>query len=200
MKTLATVLLGTNVLASSDLTRFTKSLQAAPLVLLYEGLPHQTWEPIGLANELLHKRWVTVHAFPFYESPLAISNTDQRALRELLSDPSIYALDAGGKLCGEFHPDFTVVWRGKKQICSLHLCMGCNEAKFTEENRSVHCGIQPACWTPLWDIWRPCARQRPPSRSMETAWKDGMRNELRMERKKRPLSVDKADEFSDPPC
>lgn len=186
---------------SSDLTQFTKSLRAAPLVLLYEGLPHQTWEPIGLAHELLHKRWVAIREFPFYETPLVITDEDQQALRELLSDPAIYSPDAGGKLCGEFHPDFTVVWKGRKQICSLLLCMGCSEVKFTEGDRSVHCGIQSECWTPLWDIWRPCARQRPSSGSMETAWKEGMRNELRMERlRKRPLSLSKADELPEPPC
>jgi hypothetical protein len=168
----------------AELTRFTESLRAAPLVLLYEGLPHQTWEPVGLANEILHKHWVSIHGFPFYDPPLAIQDADQDTLRELLSDPGLYREGAGVKLCGGFHPDFSVVWKDAEQLSSLHLCTGCDEAKFTKGDRSVHCGIQSGCWTCLWDIWRPCARQRPPSGSMESAWEAAMRDERMAERLK----------------
>src|SRR3954471_25095391 len=96
---------------SGDLALFTNSIKVASGVRLFEGLPHQTWERDILTSELKTKKTVNLHGYPFYDATLPLRREDAEVLRGILADPGSYHPFRGEKLCGGFHPDYSVSWK-----------------------------------------------------------------------------------------
>jgi hypothetical protein len=105
-------------------------VRAADRVVLFEGLPHQGSEPDRLAEERQSKRLVELGGFPFYERPLEWRGDDARRLTAWLTDPTgISTRRAGEGSCGEFHPDYAVVWEAGDARAVALVCLTCAEVR-----------------------------------------------------------------------
>jgi hypothetical protein len=113
----------------SGLLPETTSLKQADRMVLYEGLPHQMYEPKALEAEKKAKPTVTLHHFPFYREPLELKADEDQRLRALLGDPASFDLYSGEKRCGGFHPDYAVEWSAGGQAYQALVCLGCWEIK-----------------------------------------------------------------------
>ena len=71
------------------------SLSQAQEVLVYEGLPHQSWEPKTLKLEKLRDNTFDLACFTFYTPPTQAS----QAIINFLSDSNNYNLFRGEKRC-----------------------------------------------------------------------------------------------------
>src|SRR5690242_14857954 len=60
-------------------------------ILLYEGLPHQTWEGALLETERKTKTVIELHSFHFYAEKLKLKTEDEATLLDILcSDKSFF--------------------------------------------------------------------------------------------------------------
>jgi hypothetical protein len=105
------------------------TLTQAERLVLYEGLPHQMYEPKALDAERKAKPTVTFHGFPFYRETLELKPGDDNRLKALLSDPRSFSAYSGEKKCGGFHPDYAVEWSAGGQVYQALICFGCFEAR-----------------------------------------------------------------------
>ena len=96
---------------------------------LYEGLPHQTWNYDDLQSELKNKKTVTRYAFPFYQKANVISDADADKVRELVQKQNSFRKFGGYKLCGGYHPDFSLIWQDGETEIEMQICLGCHEIK-----------------------------------------------------------------------
>src|SRR5688500_10060068 len=62
------------------------AVRGAGRATLYEGLPHQFFEPTTLEQERAGKPTVTLHGFPFYQETLPLTADDENTLKRLLGD------------------------------------------------------------------------------------------------------------------
>jgi hypothetical protein len=119
-------------LTAKDLEQFTpisEGIRRASALTLYEGLPHQSWDAEQLKKELAAKKTIQLHAFPFYEAPLALAAEEVAALSKLSSAADSYWSYAGPKKCGGFHPDYCLSWKDGDATWQLLICFGCHEMK-----------------------------------------------------------------------
>jgi hypothetical protein len=107
----------------------TTTLKQADRLVLFEGLPHQMYEPKALEAEKKAKPTVTLHQFPFYQDPLELKADDDQRLRSLLGDRASFEPYSGEKRCGGFHPDYAVEWSAGGQTYQALVCLGCWEIK-----------------------------------------------------------------------
>jgi hypothetical protein len=94
---------------------------------LYEGLPHQHFEPELLAEEKKTKPTIEKGGFPFYRDPLTLAETDAAALRTILGNPGSFRTLEAGKACGGFHPDYAVVASPAGEEINYLICFGCGD-------------------------------------------------------------------------
>lgn len=117
-----------------------QSLQAAKTFEVYEGLPHQNFEPQLLRDELASKKTITFGKFPFYAAPLELNEADGTTLLDLFCKiDSFVPLElTAAKACGGFHPDYCLTWKvGTKTYYAL-LCFGCREVKAAGNDLELH--------------------------------------------------------------
>ena len=101
----------------------------------YPTRPSAFWECERYGRELAAKRTVEVRKFRFYERPLAVSpDAVARLLSVSTSTSTFRAWRGGAKGCGDFHPDFALVWKAGAKTYELLLCFGCKEARLSGEN------------------------------------------------------------------
>lgn len=108
---------------------FDRAIKTTDRVAIYEGLPHQTFEPDLLANELLRPDISHICEFPFYDHPIEVTSEEKRRLSAVALHLDIRATPVGLKLCGGFHPDFAVVWERRGKRYGMLICFGSNEWK-----------------------------------------------------------------------
>jgi hypothetical protein len=113
----------------SPAQRFSAAIRGADTVVLLEGLPHQTWERELLEQERKSKPVQELHGYPFYKEPLDLRPEDAKRLTQVLADPSHLKPVEGQKLCGGFHPDYTVEWHHGSDTFHALVCLGCDEVK-----------------------------------------------------------------------
>lgn len=111
------------------------TLQSAPNVIVYEGLPHQLREPELLEREEQRPDITTIGGFSFYTPGVAAIEKQARELKEILGDKNNYYTYTGEpKDCGPFHPDFAVEWTDGKTKRQILICFTCAEARILSEN------------------------------------------------------------------
>src|SRR5262245_31730460 len=101
----------------------------ADRLVLYEGLPHQSFEPQQLEEEKQRKETTTLHGYPFYGELLDVSAEDVAQLKELLADEGSFRRWSGEKPCGGFHPDYLAELRVGEVTYRFLICFGCSELK-----------------------------------------------------------------------
>jgi hypothetical protein len=124
------------------LPALTAALGKATKVVLHEGLPHQTFEPKLLEQELKTKKTVKVHGFPFYQETLSLKEADAKKLTALFRAGESFTAYRGPKKCGGFHPDYAVEWRLGKDVYQALVCFGCHEVKFYGPKAGVYCDVR----------------------------------------------------------
>jgi hypothetical protein len=117
------------------------TVRAAKGLVIYEGLPHQTFQRKLLEKELKTKKTVQLHGFPFYADPQEPRKADAAALRKLLSSRASVERYSGMKYCGGFHPDYGVEWRAGKEVYRALVCFGCGELKMFGPKKRLHCDL-----------------------------------------------------------
>ena len=127
-------------LSARELIQFTpisEGVSRASALLLYEGLPHPSWEAEQFKTELATKKTVRFHDYPFYERPLPVAADEIGPLRRLSAAASSYWSYGGPKLCGGYHPDYCLAWKGSDATYDLLICFGCHEMKLYGPRRML---------------------------------------------------------------
>lgn len=112
----------------ADSQFFRDRLLKADEIVIFEGLPHQTWQPDKLKEELKRPDVTKIGNFPFYTPALKATNEDE--LKRLLGSPASIQPYRGGKLCGGYHPDYNVSWTVGSITYHAQICLGCHEVLF----------------------------------------------------------------------
>jgi hypothetical protein len=131
-------------------------------IVLYEGLPHQFYEPKQLAEES-KKPTITKGGFPFYKDPLPLKEADAKTLGVILANPDLFRPFEGEKKCGGFHPDYAIVVSSKGEEITYLICFGCHEAKVFGPDRpeTRYDLVRDATNPPLSAILKPYQKNRP---------------------------------------
>lgn len=127
---------------------------------LYEGLPHQFYEPEAYEQEK-NKPTVQLEGFPFYREPLELTKADRQALKDLIGDPGSLKAYSGEKKCGGFHPDYAVEWTDGKTSRYYLICFGCSEAKVSTFAGTTVYDITPHVRERLKTLLSPYRKNRP---------------------------------------
>lgn len=118
----------------ADSQRFRDTLLEADEVVVFEGLPHQTWQPDKLKEELKRPDVTKIEGFPFY-TPALKANADE--LKQLLGTPASIKPYGGAKACGGYHPDYNISWTVRAITYHVQICLGCHEVLFITGKTSL---------------------------------------------------------------
>lgn len=94
-----------------------------------EPVPHKTLSeefPIFAVNDPVR------YGYHFREEVRHVAPDERENFRSLLLEPGSMFPWIGPKMCGGFHPDWSLEMYGKgysKPILELHFCFGCNEVR-----------------------------------------------------------------------
>ena len=109
-----------------------ESMQKTEEIYVYEGLPHQLFEGDKLAVESKRADVKKVGSYPFYNPPTLVEVKVVKSLKQWLTEETSFRKFSGEKKCGGFHPDYAVVWEGRKKDYAVLICFGCGEVIFTD--------------------------------------------------------------------
>lgn len=137
------------------------AIAEADTVTVWEGLPHPMWEKHLLEMELLHKKTIEVHGFPFYQDPLEISVEDAKQLIALFRGPDLFKKPMVGKLCGGFHPDYRLVFRAGANTYEVLICLTCHEASFFGPSADSSCDIEEPAYQRFQRFLKRFVKNRP---------------------------------------
>lgn len=142
---------------------FVDGIQRSKSFVLYEGLPHQTFESEQLEKELATKRTRRIDEYFFYDHPLEVADADVEKLRRLSSASENYSPYAGPKECGGFHPDYALAWSDGDETYHLLICFGCHEMEFHGPRGMLLVDIREKAFKQFEAILKQYRDQRPPS-------------------------------------
>jgi hypothetical protein len=137
------------------------AIAKADRVILYEGLPHQTFEQQLLQEELKNKKTVKLNDFPFYTETLSLKDADAKSLKALFIEAAAFKQYSGPKRCGGFHPDYALEWHVGKDVYRAQICFGCQEVKIFGPKSEVHCDMRPDTNKQLQATLKPYRKNRP---------------------------------------
>jgi hypothetical protein len=146
----------------ANLPRLAPKVRMAQKVVLYEGLPHQTFEPKLLEAELAEKKTVKLAGYSFYTEPLVLTEEDATSLGERFSSETTFEPWRGEKKCGGFHPDYALEWHVDGQVYRALVCFGCREVKWHGPDAELHCDITQAAFGEIQAILVSYQNHRPP--------------------------------------
>lgn len=120
----------------SDISRFFKAINGAESVSVYEGLPHSMWEEKLHEAELKRPDLIHIEGYPFYAEPLNISAEEKQKLTETALRRDAHLVYSAFKQCGDYYPDYAIIWEKKGRKSGSLICFGCHEWKnFTPRGR-----------------------------------------------------------------
>ncbi len=129
-------------------------------LMLFEGLPHQGYEPT-VFDEEKKKPAVEMGGFLFYEQPLPLNDADAHELRRIVVDPSTYVPFFAEKKCGGFHPDYAIKAKSATGETVYLICFGCGEAKIIRPDGSMTRYELDNNYTSLHKTLKPYRKNRP---------------------------------------
>jgi hypothetical protein len=130
----------------------------ADTILVYEGLPHDTWEPNSRKIEIRRNKTVKVSGFSFYDGPQSLRAHDLGELHRLLTGATGLQPYTGPKMGGGFNPDYALQFTSGKDTCTLLLCFTEGDAILTHGKSTVYCSTRWG-WE---DFLLPYKSKRPP--------------------------------------
>lgn len=145
-KSAPAVVVETPARASTDFNRL-KSVLAGIRpgeVELYEGLPSNFWEPELRERELRQKETQRFHGHPVYAQTLEVAKSDCDQLTALLAAKESYKPYSTEKSCGEFQPDYVVVWKQGSEATQAIVSLECGEVQIFGSGSDLHCDLSPA--------------------------------------------------------
>ncbi len=137
------------------------SISQARQITLYEGLPHQLYEPKALVAERNAKPTVTLSGFPFYRETLDLKEVDAAELKALLASSRSFETYSGEKKCGGFHPDYAVEWSVGGATYRCLICFGCEEARIHGPRDVTEYDIEHITFKRLKQLLAPYRKNRP---------------------------------------
>ncbi len=105
--------------------KYQASLIAAKHIVVFEGLPHQSWDRELLATESKRADTRMIWEYRFYTPSVVATNAKE--LRQVLSYPGSIVVYGGPKACGGYHPDYCISWQAGKSVHRAFVCLGCHE-------------------------------------------------------------------------
>jgi hypothetical protein len=139
------------------------SLGHAKKITLYEGLPHQFYEPRALLAEKKAKPTSELGGFTFYSETLDLRAGDAEELKAILTAGRSFRSFSGEKKCGGFHPDYAVEWSAGGDRYQCLICFGCLEAKIHGPHGMTTYDIEMSAFTRLKQLLTPYQKNRPPA-------------------------------------
>lgn len=152
-------------LRSADFTKlpfYMDAIKTGKNLALYEGLPHQFYEPTALKSEKTKHKTIEFIGYPFYAAPLTLTEADASELTAVMNDARSFNNWVGEKKCGGFHPDYALEWSSKPGPIRALICFGCWEVIFTLPNKSLRCDLPNDVRDKLRSILSPYRKNRPP--------------------------------------
>ena len=141
-------------------SKIRKAMAEAATVTVYEGLPHQMFEPDLLAAESKRKDTEKIGSFRFYTPSVAATNSE--VLKRILSSSDTIQVFGGEKLCGGFHPDYVVQWSGEDgSRFFAHICFGCHEIIYSDGKNEYRYDFENEPFKKLMKELAPYAKKRP---------------------------------------
>lgn len=131
---------------------------------IYEGLPHQALDKGQFERELEIKKTVNQSGFHFYLPELEVVPSDLAAFKEIFISSASFTRFKGLKLCGGYHPDFSLRWDSGKKACDTQFCLGCDEARMFIDGKVIYADISEDAAARLKAIFKKYRRQRPQSK------------------------------------
>ncbi|MBX3449419.1 MAG: hypothetical protein KF777_07665 [Planctomycetaceae bacterium] len=111
-----------------DFNRTLQMCKRASKVEVFEGLPHQMFEPELLAQEQQRSDVFQNHDFDFYEPAFSLPGDEFDGFISKVVSRRTYRAWQGFKACGGFHPDFLLRFHSADGIIDIQICLGCGEA------------------------------------------------------------------------
>ncbi len=140
--------------------------KVASRIEVFEGLPHISFERHELARESKRADTFLNHGFRFYSPAMRLPSADRTKVLSRVIRNSSYEAWLGPKFCGGFHPDLLVRFHLEAGVIDLHLCFGCNEAKFFDGTTLAHVNISTNIADELERVQQACRSKRPAPKSM----------------------------------
>ena len=81
---------------------FARLINTSQKLVLYEGLPHQYWEPEAFAQEKAVEPTIELNDWPFYPPPITLSSADESKFGRLFANRDGFVPYRGTKNCGGF--------------------------------------------------------------------------------------------------
>ena len=111
-------------------------------ILVYEGLPHDTWERNLRKIEMKNNKTTKVSGYPFYDTPQQLRAQDLKELHRLLTGATGLQPYTGPKMGGGFNPDYALQFTNGKDSCTLLLCFTEGDAILTHGKSTVYCSTR----------------------------------------------------------
>jgi hypothetical protein len=113
------------------------------VVVLYEGLPSEFWEPQIREQEASRTTTTRLHGYTFYDDRLALSDSDVGQFAALFSAERSFMRYRGSKACGDYHPDYCLEWKTGDATTRALVCLECGEVKIFSPQSELHCDLSP---------------------------------------------------------
>lgn len=146
---------------NNDIDPIIAGIMRSGTLTILEGLPHQRWEPVALAKELIEKKTVDIHGYPFYSAAVAAPTTDTAKLIALCRRRKTFVRSPGAKGCGGFHPDWCLKFEDGKAVYYVLICFGCHDARLCGPSGEVHSEIRQP-FEQVKALLQPLQKNRPP--------------------------------------
>jgi len=140
-------------------------ISSAGVVLLYEGLPSEFWEPELRKRELEQKETIRKRGYSVYEEPLQVEEFDARRLTALFSASESFAPFRSAKSCGGFQPEFALEWKSDAAVTLALISLECSEVKLFGPDAELYCDLKEEVVLQLKEILRAYQAHNPAPRS-----------------------------------
>ena len=155
---LITMMLGLTILGCSS-----SPSPAIPegTTVVYEGLPHPTYEDELFENEK-QKPTAVLHGLHFYRECHALNVKEAETLTAVISGAGGFATWSGEKKCGGFHADYAVAWKQGGKTFEVLICFGCGEVKRYGPGKEVREDMKSETSDKLKELLKAYDELRPP--------------------------------------
>lgn len=134
---------------------FADAVSKAGSVTVFEGLPHEMLEKDLFDKEKATKPNIEIDGYSFYSSPMNVSDSDLKELKDLVTSSRTFQPYRGGKACGGFHPDYGLAYQVGNGELTVLLCFGCGDMHSRYNDLVIDCEMSDGGKRRLKDVlWK----------------------------------------------